>query len=105
MIIGNGWWLFHVTDRSVELRKQDATYRRLTGRDGYVRVRSEPGMDRQLLIDKAVQMAKESDAKIAELVAADLMPRNVGHYQIRQRELATVFGTPEDPEIIGRKRP
>lgn len=105
MIIGNGWWLFHVTDRSVELRKNDATYRRLTGRDGYVRVRGEPGMDRQELINRAVDMAKECDASLAELVAAELMPRNVGQYQIRQRELSTAFGTPEDPEIIGRKRP
>lgn len=101
--LGAGWHLHHMTDRVIELRKDDVLYRRLLGRDGYVRLRAEPGMDRKELLEKAVQMAKDTDAALSERIAKDLGLRNVARYQQRQRELATAFATPEDPEIIGRK--
>lgn len=101
--LGAGWRLIHVTDRVIELRKDDATYRRILGRDGYVRVRAEPGMDRHALIDQAVQMAQRNDEELSQRVARQLMPTKVDRYQMRQRELAMAFATPEEPEIIGRK--
>lgn len=101
--LGAGWHLHHMTDRCIELRKDDVLYRRLLGRDGYVRLRAEPGMDRKELLEKAVQMAKDTDAALSERIAKDLGLRNVDRYQHRQRELAQAFATPEDPEIIGRK--
>jgi ribosomal protein L35AE/L33A len=103
--LGAGWRLVHVTDRVIELRKDDAAYRRLIGRDGYVRVRAEPGMDRQALIEKAVEVAQRNDEALAERVAKQLMPRHVTRYHARQGQLAAAFGTPEDPEIGGIKRP
>ena len=104
--LGAGWYLTHLTDRVVELRKDDPAYRRFTaGVGGYVRVRAEPGMDRNALIEKAVACAQQNDAALAERVAAQMMPRHVTRYQDRQRQLATAFATPEDPEVIGVKRP
>lgn len=102
--LGAGWRLVHVTDRVVELRKDDPVYRRFVGRDGYVRVRAEPGMDRHALVQKAVTLAQQSDAALAERVASQMMPRHVTRYHAQQRELATAFATPEDPEVIGVKR-
>ncbi len=97
--LGAGWRLVHLTDRVIELRKDDAAYRRLTGRDGYVRVRAEPGMDRNALIDKGREMAKRNDAELAERIAKQLMPRHVTRYREQQRDLAAVFGVPgEEPE-------
>lgn len=101
--LGAGWRLVHVTDRVVELRKDDPVYRRFIGRDGYVRVRGEPGMDRNALIEQAVQMAIRNDEELSQRVAKQLMPTKARQYQIRQGQLAQAFGTPEDPEIIGRK--
>lgn len=96
--LGAGWRLVHQTDRVIEIRKDDWAYRRFTGRDGYVRVRAEPGMDRNALIEKAVQMAQANDADLAMRVAACLMPRNVRGYQMRQQGLAQTFGIPgEEP--------
>jgi hypothetical protein len=102
--LGAGWTLIHVTDRVVELRKEDATYRQVVGRDGYVRVRGEPGLDRQSLIDRAVAMARRNDALLAERVAKHLVPRRLGGYAMQQKRMATAFGTPEDPEVIGVQR-
>jgi hypothetical protein len=104
MHLGGGWNLVHKTDRVIELRKDDYTYRRLTGRDGYVRVRAEPGMDRQALINKAVELAQKNDEDLAHRILKQMMPRRTRQYHMRQRELATAFGTPEDPEVIGVKR-
>lgn len=100
-MLGAGWYLTHVTDRVVELRKDDATYRRLLGRDGYVRLRAEPGMDRKALIEKAVQMAKRNDEALSQRVATQLMPRRMGAWRQRQQQLASVFGTGEEPEVMG----
>ncbi len=94
-----------MTDRCIELRKDDATYRSKFGRDGYVRVRGEPGIDRAALIDRARTEAQESDAALAEQIGKQIVLRNVPGFQARQRAMAWAFGTPEDPEIIGVRRP
>lgn len=100
-----GWRVVHLTDRSIELRKNDYAYRRVTGRDGYVRMRAEPGMDRAGLLDEAFNLALKNDELLAERLAKDLVPRRVGGYQMQQRRFAWgAFGTPEDPEVIGVKR-
>jgi hypothetical protein len=104
-VLGAGWYLYHLTDRSIELRKDDWAYRKLVGRDGYVRIRAEPGMDRNDLINKAVEMAKRNDAAVAKTLGTQVILRNVRGHQARQRLMATLaFGTPEDPEIIGVKK-
>lgn len=101
--LGAGWNLHHLTDRVIELRKEDAVYRRMLGRDGYVRVRAEPGMDRNGLISKAVEVAKRNDERLGEILAQQIVPRRAS-YQVEQRRLAPAFGTLEDPEVIGVKR-
>lgn len=100
-----GWRVVHCTDRVVELRKESAVYRRFTERDGYVRLRGEPGLDRQFLLDKALTMAQRNDEDLAQRVAKQLMPQKLQKYQIEQKQWARVYGTPEDPEMIGVKRP
>jgi hypothetical protein len=102
--LGGGWHLVHLTDRSIELRKDDVMYRRIVQRDGYVRLRAEPGMDRNGLINTAVELAKRNDERLAEMVAKQIVPRRLGGYQMRQGRLAPAFGTPQDPEVIGVKR-
>jgi hypothetical protein len=104
--VGGGWAITHLTDRTVELRKDDHAYRRLTGRDGYVRVRAEPGMDRTQMLAKAMQTANETDTALAFRVANDLIPRGkaLSEYRAKQRQLAGGFATPEEPELIGAKR-
>jgi hypothetical protein len=105
VIIGGGWRLVHVTDRVIELRKDDVAYRRLLGRDGYVRVRAEPGMDRNAMIEKARKLAQENDQRLADLAGRQIILRSTGRYQRQQQRLAPAFATPEDPEQIGVKRP
>lgn len=106
MIIGAGWTIHHLTDRVIELRKDSYEYRRLTGRDGFVRVRAEPGMDRAQIIDRAIQQARKSDDALSFRLANDLMPtaRGAGKYRDTLRKLTNRFATPEDPELIGVKR-
>lgn len=94
MNIGNGWRIVHKTDRTVELRKDDATYRRLVRRDGYVLVRVEPGTSEQAMMQEAIARAQESDAAIAEIVAQRIMPRHVTRFHDQQRQLARAFGIP-----------
>jgi hypothetical protein len=99
VVLGAGWELTHATDRVLELRKACPVYRRLTGRDGYVRLRAEPGADRQQLLNQAMETAKRNDAALSDLVARQLLPRNVRRYQMQQRQLASSFGIPgEEPE-------
>ena len=102
-----GWDIIHVTDRVIELRKDTPAYRRFTNRPGYVRMRAEPGMDRLALVDKAMKMAQANDAKLAELVAKQFVPdlHRLARYQHKQVQMQKVYATPEDPAIIGVKRP
>lgn len=105
--VAAGWDLHHVTDRVVELRKDDPIYRRFTGMDGYVLVRVEPQMTRDQAITRAVEIAERIDAELGLKVAKQMMPSavNLARYRRRQRHLAATFGTPEDESRIGRKRP
>jgi hypothetical protein len=105
--VAPGWDIVHLTDRTVELRKDDVAYRRLTGRDGFVLVRVEPQMTRDEAIAEAIKMAERNDAELGLKVARQMMPSAVSlaRYRRRQRQLSHVFGTPEDESRIGRKRP
>ena len=99
VVLGAGWELTHATDRVLELRKPCPVYRRLTGRDGYVRLRAAPGMDRQQLIHQAMETAKHNDAQLGDIVAKQLLPSSMQRYQLQQRQLASGFGIPgEEPE-------
>jgi len=102
--LGAGWRIHHLTDRAIELRKDDVAYRQYTGRDGYVRQRMEPGMDRAAMLHKAVELAKRNDAMLAEKMAKQMAPRSVSRYAAMQFKMARIFATPEDPELIGAKR-
>src|SRR5690242_1802542 len=97
MIIGNGWKIHHLTDREIELRKDDYTYRILTGRDGYVIIRAEPGMDRHIMVQKAISLAKKNDDVASLRMAKRLAPnmRDLANYTGKQVKLAKVFETPE----------
>lgn len=104
--VGGGWAIRHITDRVVELVKEDYAYRRLTGgRDGFVRVRAEPGMDRSELLAKALKQANECDQTLSFRIANDLIPRGraLAEYRATQRKLAGTFATPDEPELIGVK--
>ena len=102
--LGAGWRIVHCADRVVELRKDDHAYRQYTGRDGYVRYRAEPGTERDAMIDAAIQRAVRMDAELANRMLQQMVPRRLGGYRMEQRTFAPVFGTPEDPEVIGIKR-
>lgn len=99
VVLGAGWELTHMTDRVLELRKTCPVYRRLTGRDGYVRVRAEPGMDRQQLLHEAMEAAQRNDAALSDRVTRQILPSAVKRYQMQQHRLASTFGVPgEEPE-------
>jgi hypothetical protein len=104
--IGSGWEIVHLTDRVVEIRKDDWAYRRITGRPGFVRVRGEPGMDRQELTNLALETARKNDEELAKRVAKQLMPtaRSLAKYKKEQATYGPIFRTPEEPERIGVKR-
>lgn len=104
--LGAGWTIWHLTERVVELRKDDHAYRRFTGRDGYVRFRAEPGMGRDALLTGALVEAMKQDEALAARVARQLLPRGraLDRYRAEQRRLATAFATPEDEAFVGRKR-
>jgi hypothetical protein len=104
--VGAGWYIAHITDRVVELRKESYAYRRLTGVDGFVRCRGEPGLDRQQLLQRAVTQAVKSDEALAHLLAADVMPtaKGVSKYRRQLQALAHKFGTGQESQAIGVKR-
>lgn len=121
--VGANWQIRHLTDRVVELVKDDVAYRKMTGRDGFVRVRVEPEETRSHALDRAVALAEENDARMGLLLGKAMLPRNfvaterakqgpgavivspgsqatmpIGQYQQAQQRLARAFATPEDPE-------
>jgi hypothetical protein len=102
----NGWEIVHLTDRSIELRKDTPAYRRVIDRPAYVLMRGEPGMERAQLIDKAFAIAERNDAKLADIMARQMMPSlyRVAAHQQKQVRLKRAFATPEDTDVIGRKR-
>jgi hypothetical protein len=104
--VGGGWHIVHLSDRVVELRKDSYAYRRLTGADGFVRCRGEPGLDRDQLLHRAVQQAHKSDEALAHILAADVMPtaNGVSKYRRQLQALAHKFGTGQESQAIGVKR-
>lgn len=100
--VGGGWAITHLTDRVVELTNDSWAYRRLTGKDGVVRSRCEPGMDRSFLIDRAIQQARRSDETLAQLLGAEIMPSFVRFNQYSKR-MATAMMTGEESPLIGVK--
>lgn len=92
--VGAGWTIHHLTDRVVELRKDDPVYRRFTGRDGYVRTRAEPGMDRHMMVERAIKTAQRTDAELGRRVAKQLMPSvdALTRFRVKQRRMAWAFG-------------
>lgn len=103
LIIGAGWQLVHCTDREVRFVNDSYAYRQVLGYVNEITVAAEPGMDRKAMIDRAEQIAKENDARLAQIVARQHAPQTAA-YRRKQARLAPAFRTPEDPEIIGRKR-
>jgi hypothetical protein len=101
--VGGGWVITHLTDRVCEMRNESWAYRRLTGQDGLVRVRVEPGCDRSWMIEKGVAKARESDEKLAQLMAKDVMP-SVARFRETSKRLATAMMTGEESPLIGVKR-
>jgi hypothetical protein len=87
------------------LRKDSYAYRRLTGADGFVRCRGEPGLDRDQLLHRAVQQAHKSDEALAHILAADVMPtaNGVSKYRRQLQALAHKFGTGQESQVIGVK--
>ena len=105
--IGGGWRITHLTDRVCEMTRDDVAYRSVTGQDGFVRVRAEPGMDRQQMIERGLQQARKSDEKLALILSAKLMPtaKGVGRYRNQVKALAQKFTTGEESPLIGVYRP
>lgn len=103
--VGGGWAIHHLTDRTIELRKDTYEYRRFTGRDGYVRLRAEPGMDRATMVRKACEMAQRNDEALALRIGKRLAPslQALADFRGKQVRLARVMETPEDESRIGRK--
>lgn len=103
--IGNGWHITHLTDRTVQLEKESADYRRLTGRDGFVFVRGEPGIPRSILIDHATEQAVALDAELARRIAAGLLPTQAQmlEYMRTSNQYLPHVTTFEEPATIGRK--
>lgn len=98
--VGAGWKIKHLTDRTVELEKDSAVYRRFTDRDGFVLVRVDPTIPVAKKLELALQEAMKQDEKMALRVAKQLMPsgRALENYRKEQRQLAGAFGIPgEEP--------
>ncbi len=107
MNIGNGWTVVHLTDRTLELRKDSAEYRRLTGRDGFVLVRGEPGIPKHILFQQAEEQAIALDAELARRIALELLPTRqaLSTYGVKVKQYVPVMNTGEEMATLGRKRP
>lgn len=103
--VGAGWYIWHLTDRNVQLRKSDPVYRKLTGLDGFVNYSVQPGYDKGQMLDEAMEKAKAEDERLSFLVAQDIIPRGsrVQTYQMQAHRLNRAFRTAEDASVIGRK--
>lgn len=104
--VGAGWYVWHKTDRNIQLRKSDPIYRQMTGMDGFVNYMVEPGYDPAKMVDEAIQKARETDEKLAFLVAKEIIPKGskVQTYQMKAVKVNRAFRTPEDSTVIGRRR-
>jgi len=105
--IGNGWTVWHETERTLELRKESHEYRRLTGRDGFVLVRGEPGIPKHILYERAMKDAERVDAQLAERIAREEFPtaKALSAYAIDVKQYVPVMSTGEEEAFVGRKRP
>jgi hypothetical protein len=123
--LGAGWELRHVTDRTAYLVKESHIYRDLTDRDGYVLARIEPGGTRKQLLEDAMNIAAENDARLGLMLGEKLLPSSfkaqerakkynpddivvsaggskvvsLEQHRFIQAMLARPFGTPEDPQV------
>ncbi len=104
--IGNGWNVWHETERTLELRKDSADYRRLTGRDGFVLVRGEPGIPKHILYQEATEKAIALDDELARRIASELLPTRQAlvTYGEKIRQWGQVMNTGEEQAYLGRKR-
>jgi uncharacterized protein YjaZ len=104
--VGGGWYIWHKTERNIQLRKSDAVYRQMTGLDGFVNYMVEPGYPQDKMVDEAIQKAREQDEKLCFLVAKQIIPKGsaVQNYQMKAHRLNRGFRTPEDASVIGRKQ-
>lgn len=104
--VGSGWHIHHITDRVVELRKDDPAYRRFTGRDGVVRVRIEPEMTRTQALEQALTFAQKNDELLALRLSKQLLPSKhaLATFQGKAVRMERAFATAEDPEQIGVQR-
>jgi hypothetical protein len=104
--VGAGWYIHHLTDRVVALRKEDYLYRKVTGRDGYVTQKVQVGMTRSECLEEAIKNAQKNDEKLAFLVAKEIIPQGskVQTYQMKAHRLNRCARTDEDESAIGRKR-
>lgn len=100
------WTIHHLTERTVELRKDDWAWRRYTGQDGVVIVRAEPGMDRGKMLDRAFTLAEQADADLSQRLAKELMPsgKQWADYRRKCRQMKQIFGTGQESAVIGRRR-
>ena len=104
--VGAGWYIWHITDHVVTLRKEDYLYRKVTGHDGFVTRKVQKGMTRDECLSLAIKDARENDEKLSFLVAQEIIPRGskVQTYQMKAHRLNRAARTDEDVRAIGRKR-
>ena len=104
--VGAGWYIWHITDHVVTLRKDDYLYRKVTGHDGFVTRKVQKGMTRDECLNLAIRDARETDEKLSFLVAKEIIPRGskVQTYQMKAHRLNRAARTDEDSRVIGRKR-
>lgn len=63
-------------------------------------------MDRQTMLNRAIEAAKRNDAELGLMIGKRLAPSlaQLAAYQNKQVQWAPVWGTPEDEKYTGRKR-
>lgn len=98
--VGAGWHIYTLTDRVVELRKEDHAFRVLTGGDGFVRVRVDPEMTREQAVTIAIETALKLDAKIAEMAALGILKssRSINRYREVTDQLERLFAIPDEED-------
>jgi hypothetical protein len=103
--VGAGWYIHHLTDRVVSLRKDSQIYRDLTGADGYVTTAVQPELTRDECLQQAIKKALAMDEELSFRVAKQLIPKAsaLQTYHMKANRLNKAFKTPEHQSVIGRK--